>query len=99
MSKITPMGDNVICKVVEVEAKIGIIIVQDSAVEKGHIGEVIVPNEFSYHRDGSTKPVTLKSGDMVQFQSKNMGTELSHAPDGEKWVAIPEDCIVCKIEG
>lgn len=99
MLKITPLEDIVIVKIIEpAENKIGSIIVQKESVEPSTLAEVLIPNSFSYARNGDLKQVTLKAGDQVRIPTGNIGTGVPEAPDGEKWLAIPEDCIYYKIQ-
>lgn len=91
--RITPREDFLIVKVLEQEKKIGSIVILDAAVEPSTLGEVLIPNAISYYRDGKLRQPTLKAGDMVRFPTGNVGTGVPEAPDGEKWLAIPEDSI------
>ena len=98
MLKITPCEDFVIVKVIEVtENKIGRIIVNKESVEPSTLAEVMIPNSISYSRDGTPRPVSLHSGDQVRIPTGNVGTAVPEAPEGEKWLAIPEDCIYYKV--
>ena len=94
MLKITPCEDIVIVKILEnTDNKIGSIIINNKDLEPSTLAEVLIPNSFSYARNGELKPVTLKAGDKVRIPTGNIGTGVPEAPDGEKWLAIPEDCI------
>ena len=95
--RITPMEDNVIVKIIEQEQKIGSIIIQNENLEPSTLAEVLIPNSISYARNGTVKAVTLRAGDKVRIPTGNVGTSVPEAPDGEKWLAIPEDCIYYKI--
>lgn len=88
-----PREDFVIIKVLEQKKKIGIIELLDDSIEKSSLGEVLIPNSISYYRDGKLRESTLKAGDKVRFPTGNVGTGVPEAPDGEKWLAIPEDAI------
>ena len=99
MLKITPCEDIVIVQIIEpAENKIGSIIVQKESVEPSTLAEVLIPNSFSYARNGELKPVTLRAGDQVRIPTGNIGTGVPEAPNGEKWLAIPEDCIYYKVK-
>lgn len=96
--RITPCEDIVIVKIIEpTENKIGSIIIGKDHVEPSTLAEVLIPNSFSYARNGDLKPVTLRAGDQVRIPTGNVGTSVPESPDGEKWLAIPEDCIYYKI--
>jgi len=98
MIKITPLEDNVIVKIIEPENKIGSIIIAKDSVEPSTIAEVMIPNSISYTRNGDQRQPFLHAGDKVRIPTGNIGTGVPEAPDGEKWLAIPEDCIYYKIE-
>ncbi|AWY02812.1 chaperone GroES [Alteromonas phage JH01] len=94
LREITPMSDNVIVRVVDNEAtSSGGIVLSKGAVEKSTLGVVLAPNVMSFNRDGSRRNPVLKVGDMVRLQRGNLGTEMPEAPEGQKWLAVPEDCI------
>ena len=94
MSKqIIPMDDNVIVRIVPVDTMIGSIVIPGSAAEQSTLAEVLVPNSISYFRDGSQRRPILKKGMMVRIPKGKSGTGVPEAPDGETWLAIPEDLI------
>jgi chaperonin GroES len=94
LSEITPLSDNVIIRVVDNEAKsTGGIVLTKASVEKSTLGVVLLPNTISYNRDGSTRKPVLKMGDIVRLQRGTVGTGMPEAPEGENWIAAPEDCI------
>ena len=101
MSKIiVPFDDNLIVEIVEVEAKIGTFIIPDSAMEESTLARVIHPNPRSYNRDGSLRGQRsyFKEGDLVRIPKGKIGTGVPEAPDGKKWLAVPEDCIYYSIK-
>ena len=99
MKRIVPLNDIVIVKIIEREPKsAGGIVLTTKSVEKSTEAEVLIPNTFSYHRDGTLKPSMLCVGDIVRLERGNVGTELPEAPEGETWLAVPEDCIYYKVE-
>lgn len=99
MSKIiVPFDDNLIVEIVEAEAKIGAFIIPDSAMEESTLARVIHPNHRSYGRDGRQRERTFKEGDLVRIPKGKIGTGVPEAPDGKKWLAIPEDCIYYSIK-
>lgn len=88
------MNDNVIVRVVDNEAvSNGGIVLTQGSVEKSTLGVVLMPNVMSFNRDGSRRDPVLKVGDIVRLQRGNVGTEMPEAPEGQKWLAVPEDCI------
>lgn len=91
--RLEPREDFVIVKVLETEKKIGQILILDGSVEPSTLGEVLIPNTISYYRDGTLRQPRLKAGMRVRFPTGNVGTGVPEAPDGEKWLAIPEDSI------
>jgi len=98
MNKITPLHDNVIVRVIPNDVKIGSILLPKDALEESTLAEVLIPNQISYHRDGSLRTPFLKKGMRVRIP-KGTGTGVPESLDGEKWLAIPEDCIYYIIEG
>lgn len=94
MKKLIPLNDIMIVRVIENEAKsAGGIALPAKSVEKSIRAEVMIPNTLSYHRGGELRDPLVSAGDIVIMQSGNVGTEISDCPEGEKWLAIPEDCI------
>lgn len=99
MTKVTPLGNNVILKVLEMEdmSKGGILLTAGSKEESVH-GMVMAAPQFSYHPNGELRGESLVSeGDTVCFM-KGSGTTVMEAPEGEKWLAVPEDCIHYKVD-
>ncbi len=93
MPQITPLNDNVVLKVIPVEEKIGLIHIPTHAVEESTLCEVLVPNQISYFRDGTRRPPFLKVGMRVRIPKGKVGTCMPEAPEGEKWLCVPEDMI------
>lgn len=99
MKRLVPLNDNVIVRVIENETvTAGGIVLPGSAVEKSTRAEVMVANQFSYHRNGDLRDPLVRAGDIVVMQSGNVGTTVADAPKGETWLAVPEDCIYFKVE-
>ncbi len=95
MIEITPKDDNVIVKLIEEqEQKIGMLVIPGKLTEKSTLAEVMIPNEFSYHRDGTLRQVRLEAGMKVRLPKGNIGTGVPEAPEGETWLAVAEDAIV-----
>lgn len=94
LESITAMQDNVIVRLIEHEAKsAGGIVLSDKSVEKSTLAVVLKPNKISYHRDGKPTNAHLEMGNLVRLQRGNVGTTMPEAPDGEKWLCVPESCI------
>lgn len=94
LSTLTPLNENVIVRVLEPETTSnGGIIIPNKSVEKSTEAIVLKPNTVSYSRDGSERSPVLKKGDIVRLQRGNVGTGMPEAPEGQNWLAVPEDCI------
>ena len=99
MIKLTPIDDNVILKRIDVENKIGSIIVSGSAMEKSTLAEVLIPASESYYRNGELRSQPrFKAGQKVRIPIGNIGTGVPEAPEGEEWICVPEDSIYYIIE-
>lgn len=94
LAQIQPMNENVVVKVLDAETVTGGgIVLPNSAVEDSTEAVVLIPNKVSYSRDGKERSPVLKKGDIVRLQRGKVGTGMPEAPDGQKWLAVPEDCI------
>lgn len=94
LQELTPLNENVIMRVIDNEAmSTGGIVLTQASVEKSTLGVVLKPNSVSYSRDGSEREPVLKAGDIVRLQRGNVGTEMPESPEGQKWLAVPEDVI------
>ena len=90
-SKIQPLGDRVIVKVLEAEEKTkGGIVLPDTAKEKPQQAEVVAVGKGKT-QEGKVVPLEVKMGDKVLF-GKYSGTEL--ALEGEEYLMLREDDIV-----
>lgn len=68
--KIVPLGDRVVLRRAEAEAKTaGGIVLPDSARDKPQRGEVVAIGDGYVRRDGARVPLTVKEGDRVIFSS------------------------------
>ena len=68
--RIVPLGDRVVLKRAEAEAKTaGGIVLPDTAQDKPQRGEVVAVGDGHVKRDGSKAPLTVKEGDSVIFSS------------------------------
>lgn len=100
MIKLTPLNDIVIVRLIENEAKTsGGIIITQASVAKSIKGEVMVANSLSYHRGGELRQPLVERGDIVVLQSSSVGTDVVESPKGERWIAVPEDCILYTVKG
>ncbi len=87
--KIRPLADRVVVKRTKEEEKTkGGIIIPDSAKEKPVEGVVIAVGNGKTLKDGKTRPLDVKAGDVVLF-GKYSGTEVKL--DGEEHVILRED--------
>lgn len=88
--KITPLGDRVLVKPVEVGEEVkGGIIIPDSAKEKPTTAEVLVLGNGK--KDGETHEFSVKVGDQVII-SKYGGTQVKY--EGEEYTILREDDIL-----
>ena len=92
------MDDNVIVRMIPQDTKIGMIVIPGSALEESTLAQVVVPNSISYYRDGTQRDPILKKGMLVRIPKGKTGTGVPEAPDGQDWLAIPEDLIYYIVE-
>jgi chaperonin GroES len=96
MSKIRPLGDRVLLKVLEAESKTkGGILLPDTAKEKPQEGEVVATGKGRLSEDGNIQPLEVKTGDRVLF-AKYGGTEVT-TKDGEEYLIVKEEDILAVI--
>ncbi|MFN4288772.1 MAG: co-chaperone GroES [Brevundimonas sp.] len=87
-----PLGDRVLVKRVEEEAKTkGGIIIPDTAKEKPQEGEVIAVGPGARDDNGKPVPLDVKAGDRILF-GKWSGTEVKI--DGEDLIIMKESDIL-----
>ncbi len=85
---IKPLGDRVVVKRIEEEAKTkGGIVLPDTAKEKPQKGKVIAVGTGRILENGQRVPLEVKEGDIVVF-AKYGGTEIEI--DGEEYVILSE---------
>jgi len=90
--KVKPLADRVLVKrIEEEEAKVGGIIIPDTAKEKPQKGEVIEVGPGRLDEKGNRIPMEVKKGDKVIF-SKYAGTEIKI--EGEEYLIMREDDIL-----
>jgi chaperonin GroES len=83
-----PLGDRVVVKRVEEEAKTkGGIVLPDTAKEKPQKGKVIAVGSGRVLDNGTKVPLEVKQGDTVVF-AKYGGTEIEI--DGEEYIILSE---------
>ena len=88
--KIKPLADRVLILPVEVEQKVGGIIIPDTAKEKPQRGKVVAVGNGTKDED-----MILKVGDEV-FYGKYAGTEIEN--DGEKYFMMRQSDILAIVE-
>ena len=88
--KIKPLADWVLILPVEVEQKVGGIIIPDTAKEKPQRGKVVAVGNGTKDED-----MILKVGDEV-FYGKYAGTEIEN--DGEKYLMMRQSDILAIVE-
>lgn len=92
-TKIKPLGDRVLLKVLEAEEKTkGGIVVPDTAKEKPQEGRVVSVGTGKMKDDGTRIAMQVKEGDKVLF-SKYSGNEFN-SKDGEEFLIIKEEDIL-----
>ena len=96
MTKIRPLGDKVIVKRVEAEAKTaGGIVLPDTAKEKPKRGKIIAVGDGQLLEDGTRAKMQVKKGDEVLFSSY-AGTEIT--VDLKEMMIMSQDDILAVIE-
>ena len=86
-TKIRPLGDRVVVKVVKEEKTAGGLLLPDAAQEKPQTGEVIAVGPGKTLDNGSRQAVDVQVGEKVLF-AKYSGTEVKL--DGENYLLIAE---------
>jgi len=94
-SKIQPLSDRVMVRVLEAEEKTkGGIVLPDTAKEKPQQAEVVAVGTGKT-QEGKTIPLEVKVGDKILF-GKYSGTELTL--DGEEYLMLKEEDIVAIVK-
>ena len=94
--KWNPLGDKVIVKRLEAEAKTkGGIVLPDAAKEKPKQGKIIALGDGPQLKDGKRVSFQVKKSDVVLFSSY-AGTEVT--VDGEEYLIMSEDDILAIVE-
>jgi chaperonin GroES len=86
-TKIRPLGDRVVVKIVKEEKSSGGILLPDNAQEKPQTGEVIAVGPGKTLDNGSRQLVDVNVGEKVLF-AKYSGTEVKL--DGEVYLLLAE---------
>ena len=94
-SKVQPLGDKVLVKVLEAEEKTkGGIVLPDTAKEKPQEAEVVAVGKGKV-QDGKTIAPEVKIGDKILF-GRYSGTELT--VEGEEYLMLKEEDIVAIVK-
>jgi chaperonin GroES len=90
-TKIRPLGDRVVVKVVKEEKTAGGLVLPDTAQEKPQTGEVLAVGPGKVLDNGSRQTVDVAIGDKILF-AKYSGTEVKL--EGETYLLIAEKDIL-----
>lgn len=90
-TKIRPLADRVVVKLVKEEKTAGGLFLPDTAQEKPQTGEVLAVGAGKKTDDGKVIPVDVKVGEKVLF-AKYSGTEVKL--DGESYLLLAEKDIL-----
>lgn len=92
-----PLGDRVVIKPLEAEAKTkGGIVLPDTAKEKPQEGKVVAVGKGKALEDGKIQSLEVKVGDKVLY-GKYSGTEIT-TKDGEELLIMREEDILAIIK-
>jgi len=95
--KIQPLGDRVVVKPLEAEAKTkGGIVLPDTAKEKPQEGEIVAVGKGKVLDSGSIQALEVKVGDKVLY-GKYSGNEIT-TKDGEELLIMREEDILAIIK-
>jgi len=91
--KIQPLGDRVVVKQLEAEAKTkGGILLPDTAKEKPQEGEVVAVGKGKVLDNGTVQPLEVKVGDKILY-GKYSGNEIT-TKDGQELLIMREEDIL-----
>lgn len=90
-TKVRPLGDRVVVKVIKNEMTAGGIVLPDTAQEKPQIGEVIAVGNGRLLDNGERSKMEVEAGNKILF-AKYAGTEVKL--DGEEFLVISEKDIL-----
>jgi chaperonin GroES len=95
--EIKPLGDRVVVKPLEAEAKTkGGIVLPDTAKEKPQEGKVVAVGKGKVMENGSVAPLEVKVGDKVLY-GKYSGNEIT-TKEGEELLIMREEDILAIIK-
>ncbi len=95
--KIQPLGDRVVVKPLEAEAKTkGGIVLPDTAKEKPQEGEVVAVGKGKVLDSGAVQALEVKVGDRVLY-GKYSGNEIT-SKDGQELLIMREEDILAVIK-
>jgi chaperonin GroES len=94
-TRIRPLGDRVVVKVVKQEITAGGIVLPDTAQEKPQIGEVIAVGPGRILDNGERAKMDVATGNKILF-AKYAGTEVKL--DGNEYLLIAEKDILGIVE-
>jgi chaperonin GroES len=94
-TRIRPLGDRVVVKVVKQEKTAGGIVLPDTAQEKPQMGEVIAVGPGRILDNGERSKMDVAAGNKVLF-AKYSGTEVKL--DGDEYLLINEKDILGIVE-
>ena len=86
-TKIRPLGDRVVVKIVKEEKTAGGLVLPDTAQEKPQTGEVVAVGPGKLNDNGTRQVVDVQVGDKVLF-AKYSGTEVKL--EGETYLLLSE---------
>ena len=90
-TKIRPLGDRVVVKLVKEEKTAGGLVLPDTAQEKPQTGEILAVGPGRLLDNGNRQAVDVQVGDKVLF-AKYSGTEVKL--DGESYLLLQEKDIL-----
>ncbi|MFP5501045.1 MAG: co-chaperone GroES [Candidatus Sericytochromatia bacterium] len=90
-TKIRPLGDRVVVKIVKEEKTAGGLVLPDTAQEKPQTGEIVAVGPGKMMENGSRAAMDVKEGEKVLF-AKYSGTEVKL--DGETYLLLAEKDIL-----
>jgi chaperonin GroES len=95
-TNVTPLGDKILVKRLEAEAKTaGGIVLPDTAKEKPKEGKVIALGSGKLLDNGKRAGFQVKKGDRIIFTSY-AGTEVKI--DGDEYLLMPEDDVLAIVK-
>jgi len=95
--KIQPLGDRVVVKPLEAEARTkGGIVLPDTAKEKPQEGKVLAVGKGKMLENGTFQPLEVKVGDKILY-GKYSGNEIT-TKDGEELLIIREEDILAIVD-